>query len=1029
MTGQHVFISYSSKETEAAVKVCNYLEQNGIKCWMAPRNVLPGGNYPSQIVSAIRSCSALVLMASEKTNASGHVSNEISIAFDDKKTIIPFRLEEFQFTDEYLYFLGRKHWINAYEDFNKGLVTLINTLRPIIQPNENVDTINVAEVIVDNTPIVEEPIVDINNVNTSNDNTVMDRHEIVKLLKEKILKFPYCLADKLDNDFKYEAFKSYALEMFNETLSIYYQGKALATDKDPVDLIVENLTTGSGNCIQVQGLPGCAKNMLLQLAYYKMLALFETGESNYLPIYLSSSYYEKIPYNQSNVKQQMTDIIGKELSEFFTFVKNNKEVQPVLFIEAIREHTVSSIFPESIVNDLWRPFGKFNRITTTDIGLIKNRMRLKRVIPITGDNLGITFRFHSIPISDEASCVKMIDAIFKMYRYDLDPKDTYKVLKRLRFSTIDIFLVRLVAKEILSSYNVADISLTDMYERLALNELNGDEEKMLEISKELYDYVFNESYNVNSSQYNGTLWSLPHKHNTYLEFMVSYYFCNCILNYRESSDTSFIRTAMTSMENHFIISRLTDNYLLQETLLSFVIDKFDSFDLKQKSNATYWLGKLTYQNLMIQAKKLLTDEFEKLLPVVKDNYSNTIENYSNQYLFRSICNGLASFGQTKVLDTYLCLLITNDIANAVNRGALIEYLGDNYQLFAHDAFYLDTDPNIGEQAMRILYSGIEASLMNNTNHFIENDLISFLTFIQSRMHIKKEEMRFDLKSYVEKALNLLKIYHTRPTSIMSDKISYYFLTIEEDLKEYLTANNFDAGVTMYSKLNKLKSVKRTQSVALSIDDPESTAEHSYSSWILAMLFLPEVLSVEGYDKKVILDMLLIHDLSESELGDRVTSLVEPTSQIKNENIVMRKMFLKGTYPNIANLTYYYNVWSDYYEGIGINSRIAKDINLVQTIFNLFEHILEDSQKYSNDYVQKLLKEENKLTTEIGYQLFERLVRKNFESVIKNFERKNNTKTLDELCPECGKPLCERVGPYGSFIGCSGYPLCKYVKKL
>ena len=102
-------------------------------------------------------------------------------------------------------------------------------------------------------------------------------------------------------------------------------------------------------------------------------------------------------------------------------------------------------------------------------------------------------------------------------------------------------------------------------------------------------------------------------------------------------------------------------------------------------------------------------------------------------------------------------------------------------------------------------------------------------------------------------------------------------------------------------------------------------------------------------------MLLIHDLSESELGDRVTSLVEPTSQIKNENIVMRKMFLKGTYPNIANLTYYYNVWSDYYEGIGINSRIAKDINLVQTIFNLFEHILEDSQKYSNDYVQKLLR--------------------------------------------------------------------------
>jgi DNA topoisomerase I len=36
--------------------------------------------------------------------------------------------------------------------------------------------------------------------------------------------------------------------------------------------------------------------------------------------------------------------------------------------------------------------------------------------------------------------------------------------------------------------------------------------------------------------------------------------------------------------------------------------------------------------------------------------------------------------------------------------------------------------------------------------------------------------------------------------------------------------------------------------------------------------------------------------------------------------------------------------------------------------------------------------------------------------------------LDETCPECGKQLQRRVGRYGPFTGCSGYPDCKYIKK-
>lgn len=34
----------------------------------------------------------------------------------------------------------------------------------------------------------------------------------------------------------------------------------------------------------------------------------------------------------------------------------------------------------------------------------------------------------------------------------------------------------------------------------------------------------------------------------------------------------------------------------------------------------------------------------------------------------------------------------------------------------------------------------------------------------------------------------------------------------------------------------------------------------------------------------------------------------------------------------------------------------------------------------------------------------------------------------EQCPECGGDLVIRKGRYGTFVACSNYPTCKYIKK-
>ncbi|NOQ67907.1 hypothetical protein GQ568_00520, partial [Patescibacteria group bacterium] len=38
-------------------------------------------------------------------------------------------------------------------------------------------------------------------------------------------------------------------------------------------------------------------------------------------------------------------------------------------------------------------------------------------------------------------------------------------------------------------------------------------------------------------------------------------------------------------------------------------------------------------------------------------------------------------------------------------------------------------------------------------------------------------------------------------------------------------------------------------------------------------------------------------------------------------------------------------------------------------------------------------------------------------------------TTNEICEKCGKPMVFKIGRYGKFLGCSGYPDCKNIKSV
>ncbi len=107
-----VFMSYSSKDKEVADAVCHFLEQQGIKCWIAPRDVSTG-SYASSIVEAIENSKLMVLIFTNNANFSKHVKRELELSVKNDVTIQPFRTEDVEPTSELKYYISSMHWLDA----------------------------------------------------------------------------------------------------------------------------------------------------------------------------------------------------------------------------------------------------------------------------------------------------------------------------------------------------------------------------------------------------------------------------------------------------------------------------------------------------------------------------------------------------------------------------------------------------------------------------------------------------------------------------------------------------------------------------------------------------------------------------------------------------------------------------------------------------------------------------------------------------------------------------------------------------
>lgn len=108
-----VFVSHSAKDKVASDALVACLERSGLRCWVAPRDILPGASWASAILAAISESAAMIVVFSNNANASHHIQREVERAITQGIPVIPLRIEDVMPRGDLEYFLSSAHWMDA----------------------------------------------------------------------------------------------------------------------------------------------------------------------------------------------------------------------------------------------------------------------------------------------------------------------------------------------------------------------------------------------------------------------------------------------------------------------------------------------------------------------------------------------------------------------------------------------------------------------------------------------------------------------------------------------------------------------------------------------------------------------------------------------------------------------------------------------------------------------------------------------------------------------------------------------------
>lgn len=764
------------------------------------------------------------------------------------------------------------------------------------------------------------------------------------------------------------------------------------------DIICNSFSSNNSKLLKIKGPLGSYKNRLLQYIYLKLVK----RESEILPFYIDVAMYEKNKGMQNDEgRKKLESLVREHFSCIKKCIIGSPASCPIIIIDGIRDFSSGKDSLYSIIK-LELPGINCKLIVSMDTDFTYNSKNKFSLHPLAGTDFEYFIRISSMSTYNKERSIQFVKNCIDVFHinmpYDgVDECAIYDRLVNLGVTSLDAYWLKNLLTEMLGNILNTDITIADLYESICLRDI--DLKSLPDAAKLAYEYEYGNINFSDSDFYFDKRWKIIRKHRTVLEYLIARYYIYRFDNLGNKDDESiedqlhFFCMVLPKSVTLFItpMFRRFDDY--ESKVFSIAKHYYVNMSSFERNQLVYWLGRVDSKVRKEECNTFLKNKWiEQRSLYFGGSYDNNNQKKTDAFLYRTISVGLIRQGDKDVAKDYFDSLLNDKICNEINRGFHLEYYGDKPYIPNKTMLDFSDDVKHGIRTLDSLCVSIDAKKKSHVfNYMLILDLFTICSLLQARVDAKsKRGLITTYMPYAIKTIEYIKWIIAQRRLCEFENMKMYFEWILGELEKYYIKDEVYYPAKILDIMGKAEKIKRTGWVNRNVSNPENIIEHMYSCWLIGVLFLPDKTDDDEYDKNIVLNMLLIHDLGESETGDIPRPDKKQNRQYYDdcENRILQSLFLSRTYPNSICLSNYAIYWDKWYKADGINALVAKDIDIIQSIYKYCCYYINSEIDSDSDDMQNWFDELYDVCTQVGRHVVEVLILKNpsFESLVSKYGR-------------------------------------------
>ncbi|RKI43500.1 HD domain-containing protein [bacterium D16-51] len=738
------------------------------------------------------------------------------------------------------------------------------------------------------------------------------------------------------------------------------------------------LNQKKGNLIKIAGPDGTGKNTFLSILYIYLYRYCLDNGFSFCPFYINLHFYDTVIGNSGLGEQEMKNVMYKDLERLNVLVKAQPDIPYIIIIDGNENYFRTTLKTAKYFNDYINDFSAHKKIVCigerTNIYVYRERKKYTYMYA----RMLYTFRFKAINNYETDKWKKFIHFFTKIDGNRDLTEDINSYLDRFDLDEVDFNILNVFKKcydsDVLSGLD----SISDLYKNYCMAYLR-DTDDFEDSARMSYEYFMtNKKFSQDEIARNNREWNLIHQHKTISNFLIAYYYVGKIKNFSGKEDIGELEYLFPKDVNIFIKPLINESLEVQELILDKCKQVYGEGRILAKSQALYMMGRITHKSLRADILSMLENYYNDLYEqlIEKEVMQTEQEERDAHLLLRSVIISLVYLGKKDKREAYLKMLLNYPVANQINRGFHLEYYGDVPRKPDSRMYNYNDD---GTNSIDITYN----VLMNRIEHYLSSvkgmedlnfqiNLFTLCSLVQARLG--KDGLS---EGRIRHLKEIIDITLQKEQGNINIDFRAYLTMLKEDIEKKTYFPYF-----LYEKLYGVKNIVRKGWEQGIINDVinkpyENVAEHIYYTWMLGMLYLPEEppkeMDYKNYDKKKVLDAVLIHDWAEIDVGDAVPS--EDTEERRElEDFRMRVLLMHDTYSYIGNMLQCKKVWDVYNRGKSdINGKIAYELDKIQALYQFYQYRSQGAE-FTDEKVLDWENEKNKITTSLGKKILKEIMK-------------------------------------------------------